>query len=104
MAVATNGSSFDAPSLSPTAPSSPPSGNAQDTGKQDGAAYGTVSQAMVQEEREMEKAALRAGKDLTNRFKKDREEDIKQGDEAMDTKFKRLQYLLGQSEVCSERL
>ncbi len=55
---------------------------------------------MLEEERNMEKAALEAEKDFSSRLQRDREEDIRQGDEVMDTKFKRLEYLLGQSEVC----
>ena len=47
----------------------------------------------------MEKAALQAEKERSSRFQKDRDDDFKQGDEAMDTKFKRLEYLLSQSEV-----
>ena len=60
---------------------------------------GTVSDAMVEEESRMEKAALEAEKERSDRFRKDRDDDFKQGDEALDTKFKRLEYLLSQSEV-----
>ncbi|KAI9753630.1 MAG: hypothetical protein M1815_006089 [Lichina confinis] len=59
---------------------------------------------MVEEESRMEKAALEAEKERSDRFRKDRDDDFKQGDEALDTKFKRLEYLLSQSEVYSSIL
>ena len=54
---------------------------------------------MVEEEKKMEETALREERERNIRLQKEREDDLKGGEEAMDSKFKRLQYLLGQSEV-----
>lgn len=86
--------------LPTTAPSSPPSETAlsNDAERADDG-HGAVSKEMVKEEKDMEQAALAAERDRSDRLRKEREDEMQQGNEAVDIKFKRLQYLLGQSEV-----
>lgn len=58
-----------------------------------------VTETMVEEEKRMQDEALSEERERNMKLEKEREEDTKQGEEVLDTKFKRLQYLLGQSEV-----
>lgn len=58
-----------------------------------------ITDTMVEEEKRMENEALGEERERDLKLEKEREQDTKQGEEVLDTKFKRLQYLLGQSEV-----
>ncbi len=60
---------------------------------------GAVSRAMVEEEKKMEEQALRSEEQRSQMYERERERDMDRGDEVVDLKFKRLQYLLAQSKV-----
>lgn len=100
MAPATDSASPGSASRLPTsAASSSPSEQVHDRGADASAGSLGVSKTMVEEEKKMEEIALREERERNERLRMEREEDLKGGEEAMDSKFKRLQYLLGQSEV-----
>ena len=58
-----------------------------------------IPTSTMEEQKEMAQTASRVEHGRYDRLQEQREDDLKGGDEVMDIKFKRLQYLLGQSKV-----
>ena len=80
-------------------PSSPPSetySNKQHQESGNGASV-TLSESMLQEDIRMKAARKKEDDMYKKKYEEEREQDIKSGE--TDTKFQRLQYLIGQSKV-----
>ncbi|KAI9789158.1 MAG: hypothetical protein M1816_006290 [Peltula sp. TS41687] len=90
--------------LKTSAASSIPSGKLHDNDANGSASAVEISKTMEEEEKRMEETALGEERERNEKLKKEREEDLNGGEEIMDSKFKRLQYLLGQSKVYSSIL
>lgn len=58
-----------------------------------------VSETMEEEERKMAAISRKDEEDRDRKLREDRQQDIKGGEKAVDSKFKALEYLLSQSKV-----
>jgi ATP-dependent DNA helicase len=58
-----------------------------------------ISEAMLREEERMRKAAEKKQAARDNKMEAERRKDLSAGTEAVDKKFKALEYLLNQSKV-----
>ena len=98
-------SSSSLPSTRTTSPTkdedTPPSSLPSDMpeSKDEGDAEYGVSEAMHQEEERMRKVSDKEEATRQKKLEQDRENDMKGGSEAVDSKFKALEYLLSQSKV-----
>ena len=103
-------SEVGAKSSDTTPPSSPPSGSSardkmakgqggDDTMDVDANPSTGVSATMEAEERRMQEASRKQDEARDLKMQKERQKDIDGGSEAMDSKFKALDYLLSQSKV-----
>ncbi|KAI9840648.1 MAG: hypothetical protein M1838_003959 [Thelocarpon superellum] len=105
----TDATSHNGDSRLPTsAPSSPPSETSQngrgDRPGRSAAVTDAVSEAMREEEQRMEEAAMAEERERNLKFQAERDQDLQAGDEVVDPKFKRLEYLLSQSKIYSSVL
>ncbi|KAI9824382.1 MAG: hypothetical protein M1832_001917 [Thelocarpon impressellum] len=106
MTLGTENTSQASVSRLPTStPSSPPSGGSNDGDKSTrDAGPVRVSEAMLDEEKTMEDAAMREEEQRQRKFQAQREDEFNAGEQAIDPKFKRLEFLLKQSKVYSSIL
>lgn len=91
----------ESPQKSESTPaSSPPRADEEDVEKPQGAASKLgVSSTMEEEEREMAAASRIADEERDRKLRQQRQDDMKGGSKAVDSKFKALEYLLSQSKV-----
>jgi hypothetical protein len=90
------GAPSHAASSPPSSPSSETHSNGQQQENKNGAGA-TLFESMLQEDVRMRAAREKEDNEYRKKYEEEREQDIKSGE--MDTKFQKLQYLIGQSKV-----